>query len=214
MKVNARYIFASLLSAAMLLTGCNPESVSVTIPTAAVQNVANGKIEKVKVKAVFNISSVEDEEQREALKAATLRHIGSNGKVTIGESEFVATFDIPFCKNADRAKATSSVMLLVMHNDGKIELTNGGALAALNDDLSDISSSFSVDLHGGIVEFNVIGTSDPQLKFTVIGAIVDDEPIAIGEMLSKEYEITKIVFDRSDEHSIWKKLNPYIIYNK
>lgn len=230
-----------------LLVGCTEQETIVSIPTSAIGKVSSGQIEYVKADYTFGYESDKEDDKMLRLmrevRRVMMRHLGKGGEIKIERDAygywFKASFRVPFGKEPALDKAQNSIMVLVMGENGKIELRDGPGLALLNRDFKGKNVCFSdddskivtiqwantitdwkkaeTDKYGYIgcydkLYFQFMG--DHNLTPQIIEAPTNNTPIKVGLVrngLTEDLIDHVIVKFTRDDETFWHSQAPFVI---
>lgn len=204
-----------LLPLAAILSGCTPDSLTVTIPVSAVESARGGSSGQATARIVYSTIDDDDAGQLSRVCDIVRPFLGPGGEVKSESDEIsgkvTASLKIPVVPES-RLRSCGAVLAVVLRENGRLEVAEGPRMPALKAELKDFNSSFGISLDGGKQIFRLVGDSDAVLRTTVHGVFVDDRPVAVETIRVGRGDWTSIRFDRSDG-SVYGEIVPFLELN-
>ena len=212
----------SLLFLSIIISGCNPSEVDITVYTSDIGATLEGDIIEVPIKASFTLYS--DDEDGDLGRATAIAEkylsqdsIFSQSSGDWGETLVVET-TIPMgtLENLQNYLLSNNrVAVIIVEDIGEIELSlNPTEYAdALNSELSDINFMLGFELPADSTNFRIISDSRNDVQIDATAVFVSEKPYLYFSKTIKKRGEAEIVFKGTSD-SIYNEIYPvvYISY--
>jgi len=203
---------------AILMSGCDPDKFSVTVPVSAIKKAADGKVGYAKAKAYYRTTQDDVKRRLPQIRDVIKKHLGDQARVDIstpseGNATLTAAWKIPVFAKGQEGIGNAPVLGLML--DGTwLSLTPQTGLNALNSDLGKIDATISA---GFMCDMDIVVKNDTEEVYTFLtcGTFVDEQPYVHKDVKVDADESATVSFKRKDEGSVYHFKDPCIgIYKK
>ena len=212
----------SLLFLSIIISGCNPSEVDITVYTSDVGATLEGDIIEVPIKASFTLYSDDEDGDLDRATAIAEKYLSkdsifSQSSGDWGETLVIET-TIPMgtLENLKNYLASNNrVAVIIVEDIGEIELSlNPTEYAdALNSELSDINFMLGFELPADSTNFRIISDSRNDVQIDATAVFVSEKPYLYFSKTIKKRGEAEIVFKGTSD-SIYNEIYPvvYISY--
>ena len=212
----------SLLFLSIIISGCNPSEVDITVYTSDVGATLEGDIIEVPIKASFTLYSDDEDGDLDRATAIAEKYLSkdsifSQSSGDWGETLVIET-TIPMgtLENLKNYLASNNrVAVIIVEDIGEIELSlNPTEYAdALNSELSDINFMLGFELPADSTNFRIISDSRNDVQIDATAVFVSEKPYLYFSKTIKKRGEAEIVFKGTSD-SVYNEIYPvvYISY--
>ena len=211
-----------LLFLSIIISGCNPSEVDITVYTSDVGATLEGDIIEVPIKASFTLYSDDEDGDLDRATAIAEKYLSqdsifSQSSGDWGETLVIET-TIPMgtLENLKNYLASNNrVAVIIVEDIGEIELSlNPTEYAdALNSELSDINFMLGFELPADSTNFRIISDSRNDVQIDATAVFVSEKPYLYFSKTIKKRGEAEIVFKGTSD-SVYNEIYPvvYISY--
>ena len=211
----------SLLFLSIIISGCNPSEVDITVYTSDVGATLEGDIIEVPIKASFTLYSDDEDGDLERATAIAEKYLSqdsifSQSSGDWGETLVVET-TIPMgtLENLQNYLLSNNrVAVIVVEDTGELELSLYPTeyTAALNSELSDINFMLGFTLPADSTNFRIVSDSRNDVEVNATAVFVSKKPYLYFSKTLKKRDEAEIVFKGTSD-SVYSEIYPVVYIN-
>ena len=211
----------SALAGMTVLTGCEPDKITVEVPVSLIQKAKQGETSYLKIRAngVSEFAPDDIKEKKENIKHIIEGSLGKGGRVTIQNNggsglKFSAQWKVPFFKQGCAPKDADSYpfwLVLTKNCNRIILLANKDRISSMNEKLDNVDLMMEKISHLGMTDIVFDNDTDGEFHYTVYGAFIDgNSKISWTQKVAAGEEST-VSFGRKSPDSIWHDTDPLVV---
>ena len=212
----------SLLFLSIIISGCNPSEVDITVYTSDVGATLEGDIIEVPIKASFTLYSDDEDGDLDRATAIAEKYLSQDSIFSQSSGDWGETLVIETTipkgtlENLQNYLASNNrVAVIVVKDIGKIELSLYPTeyADALNSELSDINFMLGFTLPAESTNFRIISDSRSDVQVDATAVFVSEKPYLYFSKTIKKRGEAEIVFKGTSD-SVYNEIYPvvYISY--
>lgn len=211
----------SLLFLSIIISGCNPSEVDITVYTSDVGATLEGDIIEVPIKASFTLYSDDEDGDLDRATAIAEKYLSqdsifSQSSGDWGETLVVET-TIPMgtLENLQNYLLSNNrVAVIVVEDTGELELSLYPTeyTDALNSELSDINFMLGFTLPADSTNFRIVSDSRNDVDVNATAVFVSKKPYLYFSKTLKKRDEAEIVFKGTSD-SVYSEIYPVIYIN-
>ena len=211
----------SLLFLSIIISGCNPSEVDITVYTSDVGATLEGDIIEVPIKASFTLYSDDEDGDLERATAIAEKYLSqdsifSQSSGDWGETLVVET-TIPMgtLENLQNYLLSNNrVAVIVVEDIGEVELSLYPTeyTDALNSELSDINFMLGFTLPADSTNFRIVSDSRNEVDVNATAVFVSKKPYLYFSKTLKKRDEAEIVFKGTSD-SVYSEIYPVVYIN-
>jgi len=211
----------SLLFLSIIISGCNPSEVDITVYTSDVGATLEGDIIEVPIKASFTLYSDDEDGDLERATAIAEKYLSqdsifSQSSGDWGETLVVET-TIPMgtLENLQNYLLSNNrVAVIVVEDTGELELSLYPTeyTDALNSELSDINFMLGFTLPADSTNFRIVSDSRNDVDVNATAVFVSKKPYLYFSKTLKKRDEAEIVFKGTSD-SVYSEIYPVVYIN-
>mgnify|MGYP006120107683 FL=1 len=211
----------SLLFLSIIISGCNPSEVDITVYTSDVGATLEGDIIEVPIKASFTLYSDDEDGDLERATAIAEKYLSqdsifSQSSGDWGETLVVET-TIPMgtLENLQNYLLSNNrVAVIVVEDTGEVELSLYPTeyTDALNSELSDINFMLGFTLPADSTNFRIVSDSRNDVDVNATAVFVSKKPYLYFSKTLKKRDEAEIVFKGTSD-SVYSEIYPVVYIN-
>ena len=211
----------SLLFLSIIISGCNPSEVDITVYTSDVGATLEGDIIEVPIKASFTLYSDDEDGDLERATAIAEKYLSqdsifSQSSGDWGETLVVET-TIPMgtLENLQNYLLSNNrVAVIVVEDTGELELSLYPTeyTDALNSELSDINFMLGFTLPADSTNFRIVSDSRNDVEVNATAVFVSKKPYLYFSKTLKKRDEAEIVFKGTSD-SVYSEIYPVVYIN-
>ena len=219
--MNKNQVFAFALVVAMLLvTGCEPDKITVEVPVSAIQKAKQGETVYLKARAngVSEIVPDDISKKKDQIRQVIEKNLGKGGRMSIKSKSdsglsFSAQWKIPLFQDGHLpADGNSYPMWLVLtkESDRLTLVSNRQCLDAMNEQLDSVDFMMDKISELGMTDIVFDNDTDKEFRYTIYGAFINgDSKVSCTQKVAVGDEST-VSFGRKSSDSIWHDTHPVV----
>ena len=211
----------SLLFLSIIISGCNPSEVDITVYTSDVGATLEGDIIEVPIKASFTLYSDDEDGDLDRATAIAEKYLSqdsifSQSSGDWGETLVVET-TIPMgtLENLQNYLLSNNrVAVIVVEDTGEVELSlyPSEYTDALNSELSDINFMLGFTLPADSTNFRIVSDSRNDVDVNATAVFVSKKPYLYFSKTLKKRDEAEIVFKGTSD-SVYSEIYPVVYIN-
>jgi hypothetical protein len=211
----------SLLFLSIIISGCNPSEVDITVYTSDVGATLEGDIIEVPIKASFTLYSDDEDGDLDRATAIAEKYLSqdsifSQSSGDWGETLVVET-TIPMgtLENLQNYLLSNNrVAVIVVKDTGELELSLYPTeyTDALNSELSDINFMLGFTLPADSTNFRIVSDSRNDVDVNATAVFVSKKPYLYFSKTLKKRDEAEIVFKGTSD-SVYSEIYPVVYIN-
>ena len=211
----------SLLFLSIIISGCNPSEVDITVYTSDVGATLEGDIIEVPIKASFTLYSDDEDGDLDRATAIAEKYLSqdsifSQSSGDWGETLVVET-TIPMgtLENLQNYLLSNNrVAVIVVEDSGEVELSlyPSEYTDALNSELSDINFMLGFTLPADSTNFRIVSDSRNDVDVNATAVFVSKKPYLYFSKTLKKRDEAEIVFKGTSD-SVYSEIYPVVYIN-
>ena len=211
----------SLLFLSIIISGCNPSEVDITVYTSDVGATLEGDIIEVPIKASFTLYSDDEDGDLDRATAIAEKYLSqdsvfSQSSGDWGETLVVET-TIPMgtLENLENYLLSNNrVAVIVVEDSGEVELSlyPSEYTDALNSELSDINFMLGFTLPADSTNFRIVSDSRNDVDVNATAVFVSKKPYLYFSKTLKKRDEAEIVFKGTSD-SVYSEIYPVVYIN-
>ena len=211
----------SLLFLSIIISGCNPSEVDITVYTSDVGATLEGDIIEVPIKASFTLYSDDEDGDLDRATAIAEKYLSqdsifSQSSGDWGETLVVET-TIPMgtLENLQNYLLSNNrVAVIVVEDIGEVELSLYPTeyTDALNSELSDINFMLGFTLPADSTNFRIVSDSRNDVEVNATAVFVSKKPYLYFSKTLKKRDEAEIVFKGTSD-SVYSEIYPVVYIN-
>ena len=211
----------SLLFLSIIISGCNPSEVDITIYTSDIEPTLEGDIVEVPIKASFSLYSDDEDGDLDRATAIAEKYLSqdsifSQSSGDWGETLVVET-TIPMgtLENLQNYLLSNNrVAVIVVEDIGEVELSLYPTeyTDALNSELSDINFMLGFTLPADSTNFRIVSDSRNDVDVNATAVFVSKKPYLYFLKTLKKRDEAEIVFKGTSD-SVYNEIYPVVYIN-
>ena len=211
----------SLLFLSIIISGCNPSEVDITVYTSDVGATLEGDIIEVPIKASFTLYSDDEDGDLDRATAIAEKYLSqdsifSQSSGDWGETLVVET-TIPMgtLENLQNYLLSNNrVAVIVVEDTGEVELSLYPTeyTDALNSELSDINFMLGFTLPADSTNFRIVSDSRNEVDVNATAVFVSKKPYLYFSKTLKKRDEAEIVFKGTSD-SVYSEIYPVVYIN-
>jgi hypothetical protein len=211
----------SLLFLSIIISGCNPSEVDITVYTSDVGATLEGDIIEVPIKASFTLYSDDEDGDLDRATAIAEKYLSqdsifSQSSGDWGETLVVET-TIPMgtLENLQNYLLSNNrVAVIVVEDTGELELSLYPTeyTDALNSELSDINFMLGFTLPADSTNFRIVSDSRNEVDVNATAVFVSKKPYLYFSKTLKKRDEAEIVFKGTSD-SVYSEIYPVVYIN-
>ena len=211
----------SLLFLSIIISGCNPSEVDITVYTSDVGATLEGDIIEVPIKASFTLYSDDEDGDLDRATAIAEKYLSqdsifSQSSGDWGETLVVET-TIPMgtLENLQNYLLSNNrVAVIVVEDTGEVELSLYPTeyTDALNSELSDINFMLGFTLPADSTNFRIVSDSRNDVDVDATAVFVSKKPYLYFSKTLKKRDEAEIVFKGTSD-SVYSEIYPVVYIN-
>ena len=211
----------SLLFLSIIISGCNPSEVDITVYTSDVGATLEGDIIEVPIKASFTLYSDDEDGDLDRATAIAEKYLSqdsifSQSSGDWGETLVVET-TIPMgtLENLQNYLLSNNrVAVIVVEDIGEVELSLYPTeyTDALNSELSDINFMLGFTLPADSTNFRIVSDSRNEVDVNATAVFVSKKPYLYFSKTLKKRDEAEIVFKGTSD-SVYSEIYPVVYIN-
>jgi len=211
----------SLLFLSIIISGCNPSEVDITVYTSDVGATLEGDIIEVPIKASFTLYSDDEDGDLDRATAIAEKYLSqdsifSQSSGDWGETLVVET-TIPMgtLENLQNYLLSNNrVAVIVVEDTGEVELSLYPTeyTDALNSELSDINFMLGFTLPADSTNFRIVSDSRNDVDVNATAVFVSKKPYLYFSKTLKKRDEAEIVFKGTSD-SVYSEIYPVVYIN-
>ena len=211
----------SLLFLSIIISGCNPSEVDITVYTSDVGATLEGDIIEVPIKASFTLYSDDEDGDLDRATAIAEKYLSqdsifSQSSGDWGETLVVET-TIPMgtLENLQNYLLSNNrVAVIVVEETGEVELSVYPTeyTDALNSELSDINFMLGFTLPADSTNFRIVSDSRNEVDVNATAVFVSKKPYLYFSKTLKKRDEAEIVFKGTSD-SVYSEIYPVVYIN-
>jgi|TARA_B110000305_G_C19167388_1_gene505530 hypothetical protein len=211
----------SLLFLSIIISGCNPSEVDITVYTSDVGATLEGDIIEVPIKASFTLYSDDEDGDLDRATAIAEKYLSqdsifSQSSGDWGETLVVET-TIPMgtLENLQNYLLSNNrVAVIVVEDTGELELSLYPTeyTDALNSELSDINFMLGFTLPADSTNFRIVSDSRNDVDVNATAVFVSKKPYLYFSKTLKKRDEAEIVFKGTSD-SVYSEIYPVVYIN-
>jgi hypothetical protein len=211
----------SLLFLSIIISGCNPSEVDITVYTSDVGATLEGDIIEVPIKASFTLYSDDEDGDLDRATAIAEKYLSqdsifSQSSGDWGETLVVET-TIPMgtLENLQNYLLSNNrVAVIVVEETGEVELSLYPTeyTDALNSELSDINFMLGFTLPADSTNFRIVSDSRNDVDVNATAVFVSKKPYLYFSKTLKKRDEAEIVFKGTSD-SVYSEIYPVVYIN-
>jgi hypothetical protein len=211
----------SLLFLSIIISGCNPSEVDITVYTSDVGATLEGDIIEVPIKASFTLYSDDEDGDLDRATAIAEKYLSqdsifSQSSGDWGETLVVET-TIPMgtLENLQNYLLSNNrVAVIVVEDTGELELSLYPTeyTDALNSELSDINFMLGFTLPAESTNFRIVSDSRNDVDVNATAVFVSKKPYLYFSKTLKKRDEAEIVFKGTSD-SVYSEIYPVVYIN-
>tara|TARA_B110000967_G_C18596255_1_gene416951 strand:- start:29 stop:688 length:660 start_codon:yes stop_codon:yes gene_type:complete len=211
----------SLLFLSIIISGCNPSEVDITVYTSDVGATLEGDIIEVPIKASFTLYSDDEDGDLDRATAIAEKYLSqdsifSQSSGDWGETLVVET-TIPMgtLENLQNYLLSNNrVAVIVVEDTGELELSVYPTeyTDALNSELSDINFMLGFTLPADSTNFRIVSDSRNEVDVNATAVFVSKKPYLYFSKTLKKRDEAEIVFKGTSD-SVYSEIYPVVYIN-
>ena len=211
----------SLLFLSIIISGCNPSEVDITVYTSDIGATLEGDIIEVPIKASFTLYSDDEDGDLDRATAIAEKYLSqdsifSQSSGDWGETLVVET-TIPMgtLENLQNYLLSNNrVAVIVVEDTGEVELSLYPTeyTDALNSELSDINFMLGFTLPADSTNFRIVSDSRNDVDVNATAVFVSKKPYLYFSKTLKKRDEAEIVFKGTSD-SVYSEIYPVVYIN-
>jgi hypothetical protein len=211
----------SLLFLSIIISGCNPSEVDITVYTSDVGATLEGDIIEVPIKASFTLYSDDEDGDLDRATAIAEKYLSqdsifSQSSGDWGETLVVET-TIPMGTLGNLQNyllSNNRVAVIVVEDTGEVELSLYPTeyTDALNSELSDINFMLGFTLPADSTNFRIVSDSRNDVDVNATAVFVSKKPYLYFSKTLKKRDEAEIVFKGTSD-SVYSEIYPVVYIN-
>ena len=211
----------SLLFLSIIISGCNPSEVDITVYTSDVGATLEGDIIEVPIKASFTLYSDDEDGDLDRATAIAEKYLSqdsifSQSSGDWGETLVVET-TIPMgtLENLQNYLLSNNrVAVIVVEDTGELELSLYPTeyTDALNSELSDINFMLGFTLPADSTNFRIVSDSRNDVDVNATAVFVSKKPYLYFSKTLKKRDEAEIIFKGTSD-SVYSEIYPVVYIN-
>ena len=211
----------SLLFLSIIISGCNPSEVDITVYTSDVEATLEGDIIEVPIKASFTLYSDDEDGDLDRATAIAEKYLSqdsifSQSSGDWGETLVVET-TIPMGTLGNLQNyllSNNRVAVIVVEDTGEVELSLYPTeyTDALNSELSDINFMLGFTLPADSTNFRIVSDSRNDVDVDATAVFVSKKPYLYFSKTLKKRDEAEIVFKGTSD-SVYSEIYPVVYIN-
>ena len=211
----------SLLFLSIIISGCNPSEVDITVYTSDVGATLEGDIIEVPIKASFTLYSDDEDGDLDRATAIAEKYLSqdsifSQSSGDWGETLVVET-TIPMgtLENLQNYLLSNNrVAVIVVEDIGEVELSLYPTeyTDALNSELSDINFMLGFTLPADSTNFRIVSDSRNDVEVNATAVFVSKKPYLYFSKTLKKRDEAEIIFKGTSD-SVYNEIYPVVYIN-
>jgi len=211
----------SLLFLSIIISGCNPSEVDITVYTSDIGATLEGDIIEVPIKASFTLYSDDEDGDLDRATAIAEKYLSqdsifSQSSGDWGETLVVET-TIPMgtLENLQNYLLSNNrVAVIVVEDTGEVELSLYPTeyTDALNSELSDINFMLGFTLPADSTNFRIVSDSRNEVDVNATAVFVSKKPYLYFSKTLKKRDEAEIVFKGTSD-SVYSEIYPVVYIN-
>ena len=211
----------SLLFLSIIISGCNPSEVDITVYTSDVGATLEGDIIEVPIKASFTLYSDDEDGDLDRATAIAEKYLSqdsvfSQSSGDWGETLVVET-TIPMGTLGNLQNyllSNNRVAVIVVEDSGEVELSlyPSEYTDALNSELSDINFMLGFTLPADSTNFRIVSDSRNEVDVNATAVFVSKKPYLYFSKTLKKRDEAEIVFKGTSD-SVYSEIYPVVYIN-
>ncbi len=211
----------SLLFLSIIISGCNPSEVDITVYTSDIGATLEGDIIEVPIKASFTLYSDDEDGDLDRATAIAEKYLSqdsifSQSSGDWGETLVVET-TIPMgtLENLQNYLLSNNrVAVIVVEDTGELELSLYPTeyTDALNSELSDINFMLGFTLPADSTNFRIVSDSRNDVDVNATAVFVSKKPYLYFSKTLKKRDEAEIVFKGTSD-SVYSEIYPVVYIN-
>ena len=207
------------ISAAVLLTGCEPDKISIEVPVSAIQKAQQGETTYLKIRANGVAEFAPDSilKKKDLITRIIEKYLGKGSHVTMrkdsnSDISFSAQWRVPlFIHDRVPSDSDSYPLWLVVMKDNYLRLvSNKRHIDAMNEELNSVDFMLEAITELGMTDIVFNNDTSKDFQYRVYGAFINGAAKILWTQKVAAGEESTASYGRKSSDSIWHDAAPLV----